>query len=83
MDKTLKDIGGTVIYNQSEQIWILGSDHRIYRWTYHKKANCGTFPEGLVVRVYYDEAGHNDIKIRAIEEWDSPSYFVEPEAQPV
>ena len=77
--EALKEIGGTVFYNQSEQIRIVGSDGRIYVWTYHKKATCGTFPEGLVVRIYYEERGHNDISVKTIEEWDSPSYFVEEE----
>lgn len=75
--ESLKDIGGTVIRNQDSEIWMLGSDQRIYRHTYHKHAVCKDFPEGTVVRMWYDEPGHNDISVKAVEEFDSPSHYAE------
>ena len=77
---TLKEIGGTVIRNQNSEIWMLGQDGRIYRHTFHKNSMSGTHPEGTVVRIYYEEPGHNDVRVKAVEEWDSPSYFVESDS---
>lgn len=80
-NSTLKEIGGTVFKNQDSQIWILGSDGRIYIHTYHKNSVAGTHPEGCVVRMYYTEPNHNDIRVTAVEEWDSPSYFVDEQPE--
>lgn len=72
---TLKEIGGTVFLNHDNQLWMLGADQRVYRLKFYEGSEFGTHPEGTVVRIYFEESGHNGIKVTAVEEWGKLSYL--------
>lgn len=62
-----QEIGGTVQQNEKMVVVIVCTDGRMYRHTYHKNSAYLNLVPGDVVKVYYAELTHGDLKVYGMD----------------
>lgn len=66
MKNEKSEIDGTVLWNEHDMVAVVAADGRIYRHQYHKNSNVAELIPGTIVRVYYHEVEHNDIRVTGV-----------------